>query len=114
MKKNMSITAIVSGILLIILGAYGYFGMGKVSVTALIPLFLGVPILILGIVEFSTNYSKIIVIIEMVLMIAGFLGAAFRAFPKAFGGEFPAPVIIQLIMCAICLVFIYQASKSLI
>jgi len=110
----MSTASITSGILLIILGLYGYFGMGRTSITALIPLFLGIPILVLGIIEHYADFSKTIVIIEMVLMLVGFIGAAVRAFPKAFTGQVSAPVVLQLIMCIICIVFIYLAGRTLI
>lgn len=40
--------AIVYGAVLVVLGAAGYFGSGRASVTALIPAFFGAPVLVCG------------------------------------------------------------------
>ena len=44
----MNRVAIGYGVLLIVVGLVGYFGTGRVSVTALIPAFFGIPVLVCG------------------------------------------------------------------
>lgn len=110
----MSTTSILFGTLLLLLGIYGLFGLGKRDKESLIPLFLGLIILALGIVEMYINSGKIIIIIEMLLMLAGFIINARKAFPKAFAGVFSAPVILQLIVCAVCAIFVYLANAAIV
>ena len=44
----MAKTAITFGIILTLLGLIAYFGISSESITALIPAFFGVPVIILG------------------------------------------------------------------
>lgn len=110
----MSATSVLFGILLVLLGVYGIFGLGTREKGAFIPLLLGIIILALGIAEMFINTGKIIIIIEMLLMLAGFIINARKAFPKAFAGTFSAPVILQLIICAVCAIFVYLANSTIV
>jgi hypothetical protein len=110
----MSTTAILFGILLVLLGVYGIFGLGGKEKASIIPLLLGIIILALGIAEMFISAGKIIIIIEMLLMLSGFIINARKAFPKAFAGAFSAPVILQLIICAVCAIFVYLANSAIV
>ncbi|MGE5437368.1 MAG: hypothetical protein ACM3O3_09105 [Syntrophothermus sp.] len=110
----MALFSIISGMLLIVLGLIGYFGLDSKSITALIPAFIGFPLLILGIVALKEQYIKHAMHGAAVLMLLGLIGTGVRALPKAFSGEMSNAVIVQLIMFVICLVFIIAAIMSFI
>lgn len=108
----MAVFSIIAGVLLIILGLVGYFGMESNSITALIPAFIGFPLLVLGIVGLKEQYLKHAMHGAAVLMLLGLIGTGVRALPKAFSGEMNNAIIVQLIMFVICLVFIIAAIMS--
>lgn len=110
----MAKVAIVSGLLLVVLGLYSYFVVSSVSVTALIPAFLGLPVLILGIVALNEKYLKHTMHVAAMLMVIGFVGAIIRSAPKLLAGEMTAAVTAQILMAFICFVFTVLAVKSFI
>lgn len=96
------------GILLIVLGLAGYFGTRRVSVTALIPAFIGLPILILGLIALADLAPRHAIIAAVVVAVLGFCGAA-RGLPKLvrmLSGvtvERPIAAVMQSVMAALCL-----------
>ena len=107
------------GIILIILGLYSYFGISSESITALIPTFLGIPVLILGFLGLNEKYLKHAMHGTAVLMLLGFGGTVggLIKFFRMLGGEVferPSAITIQAIMALICLVFLILAIKSFI
>jgi uncharacterized membrane protein len=115
----MPTVSIMFGIILIIIGIIGYFGLGSQSITALIPAFLGLPVLILGILGLNENRLKTTMHIASVLMLLGLLGT-FNGVIKFFnmiGGtqvERPEAIIVQTIMALLSFVFLVFAVKSFI
>ncbi len=115
----MAKISITFGIILIILGLISYFGISSESITALIPAFLGIPVLILGFLALNEKYLKHSMHGAAVLMILGF-GGTVRGLIKFFrmlGGEIferPSAITIQAIMAVICLIFLVFAIKSFI
>jgi len=112
-------TSITFGIILIILGIYSYFGISSESVTALIPTFLGIPVLILGFLALNEKYLKHAMHGAAVLMLLGFGGTVggLIKFLRMLGGEVferPTAITIQAIMAFICLIFLILAIKSFI
>jgi len=112
-------TSITFGIILIILGLYSYFGISSESITALIPTFLGIPVLILGFLALNEKYLKHAMHGAAVLMLLGFGGTVggLIKFFRILGGEVferPAAITIQAIMALICLIFLILAIKSFI
>jgi hypothetical protein len=120
---------IVFGIVLVILGVVGYFASGGASVTALIPAFFGLPLLLLGFLARQENLRKHAMHAAVLVGLVGFLGAAFMAIPKApelfstgkvlrvrDGVESDATlgVIMQLLMALTCAVFVVLCVKSFI
>ena len=104
----MAAVTTVFGLLLIVLGLGGYFGSRRVSKTALIPAFIGLPILILGLVALSETATRPAIIAATVVAILGFCGAA-RGLPKLanmLAGatiERPIAAIMQSVMAVLCL-----------
>jgi len=112
-------TSITFGIILIILGLYSYFGISSESITALIPTFLGIPVLIFGFLALNEKYLKHAMHCAAVLMLLGFGGTVggLIKFFRMLGGEVferPAAITIQAIMALICLIFFILAIKSFI
>lgn len=115
----MAKVSIVIGLILIILGLISYFGISSESITALIPAFLGVPILILGFLSLNEKYLKHSMHAAAVLMLLGFGGtvSGLIKFFRMLGGEIferPSAISIQAVMAVICLIFLVLAIKSFI
>jgi hypothetical protein len=111
---------IAFGLLLIVLGVGGYFGSKRVSKTALIPAFFGIPILLLGLVAvLKPEWTRGDLWAAAVLAILGFLGSG-RGLPglvRMLRGQTvqrPAAVIAQSIMAALCAVYAAVVLWSLL
>lgn len=106
------------GLLLVVLGLGGYFGTRRVSKTALIPAFIGLPILILGLVGLSETATKPAIIAATVVAFLGFCGAS-RGLPKLvkmLSGvtiERPIAAIMQSVMAVLCLGYAVWATTWL-
>ncbi len=101
------------GIALIILGLAGYFGTGTSSITALIPAFFGVPLLILGLLAKDDKRRKMVMHIAVVVGLLGFLGAIYSLVTRG-GFSRPAAIVAQVIMLALTGVFVGSCVKSFI
>ncbi len=115
----MAKLTIVYGVIFIVMGLYGYFGISSESITALIPTFFGIPMLILGWLGLNEKYLKHAMHGAAVLMLLGFAGTVsglIKFFAMLAGAETarPAAVTVQAIMAVLCLVFLILAVKSFI
>jgi uncharacterized membrane protein len=115
----MAKLSITFGIVLILLGLISYFGISSESITALIPAFLGIPLLVLGWIGLSEKYRKHSMHGAAVLMLIGFGGtvSGLIKFFRMVGGETferPSAITIQAIMAVLCLIFLVLAVKSFI
>lgn len=115
----MAKITIVYGVIFIVMGLYGYFGISSESITALIPTFFGIPLLILGWLGLNEKYLKHTMHIAAVINLLGFAGtvSGLIKFFKMIGGADtarPAAVTVQAIMAILCLVFLIFAVKSFI
>ena len=72
----MAKLSIAYGVIFILMGLYSYFGISSESVTALIPAFFGVPMLILGWLGLNEKYLKHAMHGAAVLTLLGFAGTA--------------------------------------
>ena len=110
---------IFTGIILTILGAGAYLGTGSQSITALIPSFFGIVILLLGTIARKESIRKHIMHAAVGVALLGFIGSV-SGIPKVFslvgGTELarPAAAITQAIMALICLVYLILAIRSFI
>lgn len=113
----MAKLTIVYGVIFILMGLYGYFGISSESITALIPTFFGIPMLVLGWLGLNEKYLKHAMHGAAVLMLLGFIGTTIRILPAFFSDEpikRPAAITMQAIMAVLCLVFLILAIKSFI
>jgi uncharacterized membrane protein len=106
--------SIVFGVLLSALGIYGYFGMGRISITALIPLFIGIPIIILGVLAFDEQKLKHSMHAASVLMLLGLIGSLYRLAHKLILGNNDHSSMILILMSLICIIFLILAINSFI
>jgi hypothetical protein len=115
----MAKLSITYGVIFILMGLISYFGISSESITALIPAFFGIPMLILGWLGLNEKYLKHTMHGAAVLMLLGFFGTigGLIKFFKMLGGvqlERPAAVAVQAIMAVMCLVFLVFAVKSFV
>jgi uncharacterized membrane protein len=105
---------IVFGALLILLGVGMYLGTGTPSVTALIPAFVGVPLLLLGVgARMKESLRKHLMHAAAAVGLLGFLGSFGRLASKGFAGA-PAAVASQAIMAGLCLLFVVLCVNSFV
>ena len=113
----MANITIIIGLLLMALGAGGYFGGGQASMTALIPAFFGLPIALLGVLALKEKLRKHAMHGAVLLGLLGFVGALMRPVKNLFGEE-PFELNLatgsQLVMALICLVFVVLCVRSFI
>ncbi|MBD3401587.1 hypothetical protein GF420_01725, partial [candidate division GN15 bacterium] len=104
-------------IILIVMGLVGYFGMGRESITALIPAFFGVAVLITALLARKENLRKHSMHAAVVLAVLGVAGTA-SGIPKFFmligGSEVDRAnaVVVQFIMAVLSILYIVLAVKS--
>ena len=117
----MAKITIIAGMLLTLLGLIVYFfaiplGAEKASVTALIPTFLGVPLMLLGYFAIvKPDLRKHLMHVAVLLGALGFLAAAGRLIPGMIRNPRlgVAPVSLML-MALICGVFVVMCVRSFI
>ncbi len=107
------------GLVLIALGLGSYFGTGRASVTALIPAFFGLPLLLLGLVALKERMRTIAMIIAVVIGLLGFAGtvSGLMKLPVLLtSGQLdrPAAVAVQAAMAIVCFVFVVLSVRSFI
>jgi len=116
----MPTLAIVFGLILDAMGLGAFLASGAHSITALIPAFLGTPILVCGLLaKFLPGIRMHVMHVAALLGLLGTLGGLGMGLPKLgglIGGtlERPMAVIIQISMGAVCLVFLALCVKSFI
>lgn len=115
----MAKLSIAYGVIFILMGLISYFGISSESITALIPAFFGIPMVILGWLGLKEKYLKHTMHGAAVLMLLGFFGTigGLIKFFKMLGGvetARPSAVTVQAIMALMCLVFLIFAVKSFI
>ena len=105
---------ILTGVILIVLGLIGYFGGGMASVTALIPAFFGIPILLASFIAKNPDKLKLGMHIAAVFGLLGFVAPLGRIIPTALKGTFSLgfATISMILMVLVCLWFVIQCVKS--
>jgi hypothetical protein len=108
---------LVVGILLAAVGLAGYWlqDADNRSWTALIPAFLGVVFLVLGLLAYKDHLRKHAMHAAAALGLLGVLAGLGRLLPKAFAGELkPLPTICISLMIVICAAFVGLCVNSFI
>lgn len=106
-------------LVLIALGLIGYFGMGRQSITALIPAFFGIAVLVTALLARKESTRRNAMHAAVVLAVLAFAGTV-MGIPKTItllgGGEIarPTAVIVQAIMAVLSLAYILIAVKSFV
>lgn len=112
----MPTTSIACGVLLIIIGVIGYVhGMmsDKASVTALIPAFFGLVLVILGVLaNAKENLRKHLMHGAVIISLLGFIMPAGRLISKMSELTMSAAVVSQIAMAVVCLIFTILAIRS--
>lgn len=114
----MPSTSIISGFLLILIGALGYaFGLidGHGSPTALIPAAFGILLLILGSVAKSKeNLRMHLMHAAVIIGLLGFLIPAYRLLSRINDLNVSLAVLSQAAMAVICLFFVILSVQSFV
>ena len=112
----MANTAIGFGVVLLVLGIASYFGTGMVSITALIPAFFGLLLLVLGVVARDPGKRKHAMHFAAVLGILGFAGSAggLVRFLSGDLGTRQGAVMAQAAMAILMLIFTVLCVRSFI
>ncbi len=112
----MPLLTIALGVLLTLLGVIGYFATGQQSLTAFIPSFFGIVLLLLGILAARRVARKMLMHIAVVVAALGVLGTmrGVMKLPAVFTQPWseldrPAAVVSQSVMALLCLVFVIAA-----
>jgi uncharacterized membrane protein len=111
--------AVVFGLLLCLVGVGFYAGTGAASVTALIPAFIGLPLVVAGLLarrEARRRHAMHAAALLGTLGLLGSLRGAARLPALLGGGEVarPAAVAAQSITAALCLVFVALCVRSFV
>lgn len=108
--------AIVIGLLLTGLGVGGYLGVEAEtrSWTALIPVFVGGPLFLLGLLGLKDQFRKHAMHLAAALGLIGFLAPAGRLISTAARGSFVwgLPTMSQVAMAVLCAIFVALCVKS--
>ena len=115
----MVLFSIALGIILTLLGAIGYALSGGESITALIPSFFGIPILILGLLARKEHWRKHMMHAITLLALIGFAGSVrgISSLADMLGGvevARPLATVMQSVMALLTLAFVIFAVKSFI
>lgn len=108
---------IALGIVLTILGVGGYFSTDQASVTALIPTFFGVPLIVLGILALNEHRRKHAMHAAVMLGLLGLIGSAVMPLKTLFSGtgiQRPTAFAMQVIMAVLCAIFVGLCIKSFV
>lgn len=116
---NMPKLTVAFGLILVVLGLIGYLATGMVSITALIPAFFGLVLVLLGVLAGRESRRKLmmhIAVVIGVLGIAGTFGGLMKV-PAYFSGEElarPEAVLAQGVMCLLSIVYVVMCIKSFV
>jgi multisubunit Na+/H+ antiporter MnhF subunit len=119
--SRMAKTTISFGVILILLGIFGFVATGSHAPTALIPAFLGLLLGILGFLALTDDAKKrmLYMHIAVTLGLLGFLGTAKSIYDYIRllqGRQFPHPVAVEekAAMAVLLLVFVVFCVRSFV
>jgi len=111
--------SLIIGSFLTLLAVVSYVVSGGASWTALIPSFVGVPLIVLGVVARNASARKHAMHAAVGLAMVGFLGSirALADFVRVLNGvqvERPGAVVAQILMALACFTFVALGVKSFV
>lgn len=100
------------GVVLILIGVITYFATGGASVTALIPAFIGVPMLVAGflITRAGTRSLGLYLAIALALLMA--LGTL-RGVAGLFGGEVSTATVVNVVLLLMSVGYLVVAARDI-
>jgi|HubBroStandDraft_4_1064222.scaffolds.fasta_scaffold786085_1 uncharacterized membrane protein len=109
----MPLITVVLGLFLSACGAFFYLTAETKSPTALIPAFIGIPLVLLGLLSFHAKLRKHTMHLAAMIGLLGFLGGAYKGIPNLsallsgdlVGKEFNK-AFSQNLLALVCLVFV--------
>jgi fucose 4-O-acetylase-like acetyltransferase len=117
----MAKVSIVFGVILILLGAWGFIATGNQHPTALIPTYFGLALAWCGVFAMRKGGAQraLWMHVAVTLGLVGFLGAGIMAIKETLAANagplaHPAAVESQAAMAAICLIFVVLCVRSFI
>ena len=111
---NITKISLAIGGVLVLLGLGSYVGTGRESVTALIPAFLGLPILICGLIARDEKKRMMAAHIAILFGALGVIAGFGRGIPQLIKGNTGTATTVTLIMAGICLVYVVACVRSFI
>jgi hypothetical protein len=108
----MAHTTIVFGLLLTALGLIGYLVAGGASVTALIPAFFGIVLLVLGLLARSEPMRKHAMHAAAAVALIGFVGALMSLLRAPFATRSALANFSQVAMALLTAVFVWLCIRS--
>jgi hypothetical protein len=108
----MAYTTIVFGLLLTTLGLAGYLLAGGTSVTALIPAFFGIVLLVLGVLARSEPMRKHAMHAAAAVALIGFLGALMSLLRAPFATRSALANFSQVATALLTAVFVWLCIRS--
>jgi uncharacterized membrane protein len=108
----MASTTILFGLVLTVLGVAGYFLTGGVSVTALIPAFFGIVLLVLGVLARSEGLRKHAMHAAAAVALIGCLGALFSFLRAPMETRAAMANVSQIAMIVLTALFVALCVKS--
>ena len=100
------------GVILVLLGLGAYFGTGQVSVTAMIPAFFGLPLLILGVVALKESVRKHAMHVAALLGLVGLVAPLIRLIKGLSSEASSLAAAVQLAMVVVCGLFLGLCVRS--
>ena len=111
----MPTTTRLFGIILIVLGVVSYVLTGRTSVTAMIPAFFGVVLVICALVARTESARKHAMHAAVAVGLVGALAALGRGLPAALSGDAARPAVLsQLVMGVLLLIYVGLGVRSFI
>jgi hypothetical protein len=108
----MAVTTILFGLLLTLIGFFGYFATGTSSFTALIPAAFGLLLLVLGVIARSEAARKHAMHAAAAVALVGFLGALMSLLRTPAGVRSDAALYSQLAMLLLTGAFVVLCVRS--
>jgi hypothetical protein len=103
------------GLILIVLGVASYVYTGRTSVTALIPAFFGIVLVLCALVARNESARKHAMHAAVAVGLLGALAALGRGVPAALGGDAARPAVMsQLAMGVLLLIYVALGVQSFI